>query len=118
MAIRVNTSFLSKSAGSDHSALAELGKFGLVPIASMDFSNKNSHEASCSSDVLPSGQDQHIPRTTVPVIPQPQERELINDPNLHLLLIGNLKFPINVDYPSAPQCFLSSALRYAPKHNS
>ena len=53
LAICVNTSFLAKSAALDHSSMTMIGKFGLVPLASMDYTNKNGDEASCSLAVHP-----------------------------------------------------------------
>lgn len=34
------------------------------------------------------------------------------------LALGDFQCPLNVPYPSPPQCFLSSALKYAPAHTS
>ena len=53
VAVRTTPKVFSQPTGKDHSTSKELRKFGLVPIASMDFADKNKHEASCSYDAQP-----------------------------------------------------------------
>lgn len=119
VAVRINTSFLSKSAASDASSAKELGKFGLVPIASMQFNDSNSAEASCSSDVH---DVDHIPTANpVPSLDincSSPLLETVTEISEQFITIGKFKFPIDVPYPIVPQCFLNSAFRNAPIHHT
>lgn len=89
----------------------------------MEFQNRHSAEASCSSpDQIQNpnslaGAESPRQEPTVlgisSIITVNADSRTINEDSI---IIGNFCFPINVCYPSPPQCFLSSAFRYAPKH--
>jgi len=116
MAIRIDKSVFTKPTGADPAASSELWKFGLIPIASMDFNNSHSHEASCSK--MPPSIRVHPAGSPVSPASLPTTIECPRDFQENLLSIGNLQFPCNVTYPKLPQCFLSSAFKYSPPHSS
>ena len=101
------------------SSVQTLSKFDLVPMASMNFHDKNSKEASCSSS-LPS------------CMIEPTRKEIfsvcINEGNQcasdisglseHSIVVGSFWFSNINDYPQLPQSFLASAFSYAPPRSS
>lgn len=108
----------------------ELSKFQLAPIDHMVFSNKNFAEASIS---CPTNQSSKVQEQTldhpglnskainanytnsISLMEQflRQEKFEENQPAEYLLL-GSFKCIIKAQYPSPPQCFLTSAFKYAP----
>lgn len=111
-----------------------------MPLDHVSFSNKNSAQASSSlllhqaSPIGPMEAQFKIGpvmvtanegSTMVPISPclvlmehylKQAKFEEANQPLF--LALGAFKCPVNVPYPSPPQCFLSSAFKYAPAHNS
>lgn len=122
IAIKCNLDFLKTGSFKDPSSIKESSKFLLTQIAAMDFSNKHAGEAS-SSVVQNSNVGSSVSRiernscsgmVNGPLMAQFSQASALNDINDNCLHLGAFRFPITAVYPCPPQCFLSSALKYAP----
>lgn len=139
MAIKSSLGFLNTGSSLDNSSVHELSKFELVPIDHMAFSNQ--HVAEASTSIVPL-----IPRNNMhnsemnfqnstrqshlesrPIIEEAINSQSLMDKFLmqealeesqpdNFIYLGKIKCSLKAHYPTPPQCFLSSAFKYASPH--
>lgn len=140
IAIKSNLGSLQNGASLHPSYLRELSKFELVSIPNMAFSNSHHDEASSSSlenihspvhrdhgtSSLKFGTIQMSNNETASITASNRRKQLMaqykrqavleESVSPSYLILGSFKCIIRQDYPPPPQCFLASALKYAPPH--